>query len=198
MNPNFYKIIEWYIENSKIIKIGIYTNATIFPKELKLNYFKHKKIIMHLSDYGDLSLRLQDWIEFCEKNQISYRINRMEKWHDCGKLERRNYTYDKCKEIYATCECNNLFTLFHGRLYNCPYAANAINLGVLTQEEAEKDYLVFDREEIEYTIEEIRQFLFRRKILNSCYFCSGRNYKNGSVPPCEQIEKPLLYKREVK
>lgn len=195
MNPNFYKIIEWYIENPKIIKIGIYTNATIFPQQVKLNYFKHKKIIMYLSDYGDLSLCLQDWIEFCEKNQISYRINRMEKWHDCGKLERRNYTYDKCKEIYATCECNNLFTLLHGKLYNCPYAANAINLGALTKEEAERDYLDFDQEEIEYTIEEIRQFLFKREVLNSCYFCSGRNYKNGSVLPYEQTEKPLLYKK---
>lgn len=195
MNPNFYKIIDYYAENPKIMKIGIYTNATIFPSITKLNSLKKEKTIMYLSDYGDLSQKLQNWIIFCEENHITYHINRMERWHDCGKLQKRNYTYDKCKEIYNICECNNLFTLLHGRLYNCPYAANAINLGALVKEEAEKDYLSFDRMDIEYTKEEIRAFLFERETLFSCNYCSGRSYKNGSVPPYEQIKEPLPYKK---
>lgn len=195
MNPDFYKIIDWYAENPKIMRIGIYTNATIFPDITKLECLKKEHIVLHLSDYGNLSLKLQDWIVFCEENTITYYVNKMEKWHDCGKLQKRNYTYDQCKEIYHTCECNNLFTFLHGKLYHCPYAANAINLGALKIEEAEKDYLSFDKFGIEYTKEEIQQFLFCRETLSSCNYCSGRNYKNGSVPPYEQTKEPLAYEK---
>lgn len=191
MNPDFYKLIDWYKENPKIKQFVVLTNATIFPDKDKLEKLKNPKVKIWLSDYGTLSKKIRDWMAWCENNQIECLYHTIDTWHDCGNLEKHGYFSSEIKHIYAKCECRQLPTLLNGRLYNCPYAANAINLGAVTDEEAEKDMLVIDGREI--TKEMVREFLFDRDYLMSCDYCNGRS--GIKIKPYEQTEKPLTYEK---
>lgn len=196
MNLEFYKVIDWYKDNSKIMKVGIYTNATILPSNEILSHLQSDKIIMRISDYGELSGKLKEWIDFCEEKGISYIISRMDEWHDLGKLEKRNYEEAEIREIYKTCECNDLATLLHGKLYNCPYAAHAVNLGALSEEEEKEDYISFESDGDICSREQLYKFLFERPYLKACEYCSGRNFKLGKIVlPHEQAKAPLTYER---
>lgn len=195
MNPDFYKIIQWYADDARIMKIGIFSNATIFPKEDILKCFKHEKIVMHFSDYGELSGKLECWKKFCEENDIEYAVIKMARWHDCGKLEKRHYSEEQIREVYHKCDCRYLPTFLHGRLYNCPYAANAVNLGALENSEAAQDYLSFRTDDQIYSVAEIENFLYKRENLAACDYCSGRNYGLKSIPPYQQAKKALSYER---
>lgn len=189
MNPDFYELIDWYKDNSKIKQIVIITNATIFPENEKLEKLKNPKVKIWVSDYGKLSKRLCDWMRWCESNKVECLYHRFDNWHDCGNLEKHCYSVNEIKYIYETCECRQLPTLLKGKLFNCPYAANAVNLGALSDEEAKKDMLEIDNAEVTNQI--IKSFLFDRDYLMSCDYCKGRN--GIRIKPYEQTEEVMAY-----
>lgn len=191
MNPDLYKFIDWYKDNPKIKQIVILTNATIFPESEKLEKLKNPKVKIWVSDYGKLSPKLCDWMRWCESNEIECLYHRFDNWHDCGNLEKHGYSLNEIKYIYETCECRQLPTLLKGKLFNCPYAANAVNLGALSEEEAERDVLDIDGAEVSNQM--IKAFLFDRDYLMSCDFCRGRN--GIRIKPYEQTSKVLPYEK---
>lgn len=201
MNPQFYKIIEWYIDHPKIGNIEICTNGTIFPKEEVLDRLIHRKITMRISDYGDLSYNLDRWIDFCKTNEIDYRISKLDVWNDCGELRKRNYSRQMQKEVYVKCSCKNLPSLIRGRLYNCPYAANAANLHAVEEKEAKLDCLDLRRDDVDYSKEDIRNFLYEREYLEACNYCSGRMWESHfkkvtegtGMLPHQQLSEPEKY-----
>ena len=191
MNPDFHLLIDWYIDNPKVKTIVVLANATIFPGEEILKKLLHRKIILRISDYGELSGKLEEWAVWCENKRVEYEIVRMNSWQDCGDLDKRNYSEGEIKYVYSTCECRNTPTLLDGKLYNCPYAANAANLGAMYEDEARMDRFELDnRGDIK---EKLRRFLFDRKYLAACDYCEGRNLKRSSITPFEQADKPLDY-----
>lgn len=189
MNPDFYELIDWYKDNDKIKQIIILSNATIFPENEKLERLKNPKVKIWVSDYGKYSGRLCDWMRWCKNNNVECLYHRFDNWHDCGNLEKHSYSENEIKYIYETCECRQLPTLLKGKLFNCPYAANAVNLGALTDEEAEKDMLEIEPGKM--TKQMIKDFLFGRDHLMSCDFCRGRN--GIRIKPHEQTENVLAY-----
>ena len=193
MNPDFYSLIEWYAGHDKITKIAILTNATIFPDEDKLQRLISSKVKIWLSDYGSVSSKLHEWIAWCKNNQVEYYISKLKKWQDLGRLEGHNYSPTEIKYVYETCECNDCPVLMKGKLYNCPYSANAVNLGALYSDEAKLDAFVLDDETD--LKERMKKFLYERDYLMACHYCGGRNTRRASIEPCIQTLKPLEYER---
>lgn len=194
MNLEFVRLIQEFADESKIKKIAIYSNATIFPKEDILNQLKHPKVVLTMSDYGVLSRQLDTWINWCEENQVRYSVTGREQWQDCGKLERHDYTEYQLMDIYGNCECRNLPTLIENKLFGCPYAANAANLGAMYENEMKKDYLLIDEN---VTATEIDEFLYNRPYLEGCRYCNGRNYKRAKIVPYIQTKTALPYEKLV-
>lgn len=191
MNPDFYELIDWYKDNPKIKQIVILTNATIFPEDDKLEKLKNPKVKIWVSDYGKLSKKICDWMNWCENNHIEYIYHISDTWQDCGSLEKRNYSSSEIKHVYSMCECRQLPTLLKGKLFNCPYAANAVNLGALSDKEAVKDMLSIN--DMEITKQVVKDFLFGRDYLMSCDYCNGRY--DIKIKPYEQTGTPLPYEK---
>ena len=191
MNPEFIKVVDSFRDSEKIIDIEIYSNATIFPNEEILNGLKCSKVFMILSDYGSLSRKMSDWIEWCKNNEVRYTVIKMDVWQDCGKLERHDYTEQELMDVYANCTCRNVPTVLDGKLYNCAYAANAANLGAMYAEEMRRDYLEIDDN---LTSKDIDDFLYNRRYLEACRYCNGRNANRAKIVPHIQTNKPLEYK----
>ena len=192
MNRDFVKLIDWYKNEKKIVRILVLSNATIFPDEDVLEHLKTEKVFLQLSDYGTLSFKLNEWIQWCTENNIKYQISKMEKWHDCGRLEKHDYCEQELMGIYGSCECRNLPTVIGDYLYNCPYAANAANLGAMFPDEINKDRMLLTND---ISAEDIDHFLYERKYLEACKYCNGRNYKKAAIVPHIQTEKPLEYNK---
>lgn len=195
MNPEFHLLIDQYKGNKKIKKIVIYTNGTIFPSENVRNQLIDSKMIIRISDYGVLSKKLGEWSQWCECNNIDYDVLEATNWHDLGRLEKHCYSLDEKKYIYQTCECNDVPTLINRRLYNCPYAANAVNLGAIYDDEAQQDFLeINDDKELK---SRVKKFLFDRDFLMACDYCEGRCFSRASVKAYVQTKNPLVYIKRI-
>lgn len=192
INQDFIKLINWYKDEPKIERISIYSNATIFPSEDVLECLKVQKIFIRMSDYGVLSGKLTKWIQWCTDNHVRYEVVKMKRWHDCGKLERHDYNEQELLAVYAECECRNLPTVIGDYLYNCPYAANAANLGAMYSDEVNNDRLLLTER---VSANDVNHFLYERKYLEACRYCKGRNFKQPAIEPYIQTKQPLEYKR---
>ena len=190
VNSEFIKIIQKFKNNPKIERIEIYSNGTIFPDEKVLEYLKESKIIIFFSDYGELSRKLEQWIDWCTDNRVRYFVSKEEFWQDCGKLERHECDRYELMDIYSNCECRNIPTILNNRLYNCAYAANAANLGAMYKEEMQKDSLEISDK---LSGEDIMKFLFERKYLEACRYCNGRNLQRAAIKAHIQTKTPLEY-----
>lgn len=192
MNKEFIKIVDWYKNEEKINRISIFSNATIFPEDRILEHLKQEKVFIRLSDYGELSYKLEKWVQWCIENNIRYEVQKIQKWQDCGNLERHDYCEEELLNIYSECECRNLPTIKGKYLYNCPYAANAADLGAMISDEMNRDRLLLTDG---INIDDIDKFLYERKFLEACRYCNGRNYKQAEIVPYIQSDHPLEYKK---
>lgn len=192
MNKEFIKIVDWYHDEERIERISIYSNATIFPDDGILEHLKRDKVYIRLSDYGSYSYKLEEWVQWCRENNIRCEVAKIESWQECGRLERHDYSESELMGIYSRCECRNLPTIMRGYLYNCPYAANAANLGAMISDEMCRDRLLLTDSVSE---KEIDEFLYGRKYLEACRYCRGRNYRQAEIPPYVQTRQPLTYKK---
>lgn len=191
MNMDFIKLVEEYAHNEKVTTIAIYSNATIFPEEKVLNALKDNGVLMRFSDYGSLSYKLKEWIKWCEKNNVNYVVETIELWQDLGKLARHeNLDELELWDLYGTCECRNIPTIINNKLFNCPYSANAANLGAMYNDERERDELVLSTSTRK---EQIIEFLYKRHYLEACRYCNGRNSNRARIKPYIQTKKVLDY-----
>ena len=192
MNTEFVKLIDRYKDEPKVLKIVVLSNATIFPSEEILEHLKHPKVLMRMSDYGKLSGKFSTWIDWCEANGVRCLVVKHDLWHKCGRLERHDYNSYELKDIYGNCECRNFPTIIGNKLYNCPYVANAANLGAMYREEADKDSLIIDENT---TGADIDRFLYDREYLEGCRYCNGRNIRRNRTLPYIQTSDPLPYEK---
>jgi len=192
MNLSFIKLIDAYLEESKIEQIAIFSNATIFPPEDILYHLINEKVFLRFSDYGELSYKLDTWIKWCNENHVRYVVEPIKLWQDLGRLERHNYSEYELWDIYGNCECRNIPTIIGDKLYNCPYAANASNLGAMIKSESEKDFICLNNG---INKKDIENFLFNRKYLEACRYCNGRNMGRARIKPYIQTKRPLSYEK---
>lgn len=192
MNNQFVKIIDKFKNHSKIRKISVYSNATIFPDKVILESLKKSNVLLVFSDYGVLSRSLHQWEKWCTDNGVAYFVERVDWWQDCGKLQRHNYTEYELLDIYSNCECRSVPTIMGNKLFPCQYVANAANLGAMYTDEVKKDYLTIDDT---VTGKKIFSFLYERKYLEGCRYCGGRNEKRAKVEPHIQLGQALSYER---
>ena len=137
--PLLYKKIDLVIKKllnyENYDKIFIYTNGTIVFKDEKMKVFKNDKILFKISNYGKVS-RNVDRLEASLNNlNIKFITEKVKTWQDCAKIEKYERDEKLTKFIFGNCCENQGLTLLHGKLYTCPFAANATNLGAIPKKE---------------------------------------------------------------
>ena len=77
----------------------------------------------------EILLRMMLLSKFLKKENINYTTFKCTTWLDCG---RKCLTQTKVKRPLNTSLIivvySDLLSLLHGKLYRCPFAANAVNL----------------------------------------------------------------------
>ena len=194
MNKEFDVIIKRLIDEPKVKKIVIYTNGTIVPREDKIECLKNNKILLIITDYGKLSRNLKPLIEVLQQNKIAYYAEKARGWTDCAKIMKHERDIEQQKEIFRNCCAKNTITLSKGRLYRCPFSANADRLRAVP--DFKSDYVdIFDKIAVNEMKKKIRKFLLERDFLEVCDYCNGRSFGDPEIQPAIQVEKPTEYKK---
>jgi len=186
MNKELHLVVEKLTSMENIKKVAIFTNATIMPREEQWPSLQHEKVRFFITEYLQ-SRKLQPLIEQLEKRGIAYVSEKANGWTECGALEKHERTIKENEAIFTSCCAKNLATLADGRLYRCPFSANAFKLHAVP--DYTEDYLVVS----EAGREEIRRFLRGKTYIESCDHCRGRNYDAPVIIPAIQTKTPLKY-----
>ena len=173
MNKDWANIVNKLTDYNDAAEIFIYTNATIAPKENQLESFKGKKVNFIITDYGKLSKNIERMIENLEKFDISYKREPANDWVDCSRIKHHKRPLPQLEEVFKQCCVKYLYTLLHGKLYRCPFIANAANLNAIPDNPANYVDLFSKTKD---TNQEIQRLIKVAKFFPGCDFCVGRPY----------------------
>jgi len=196
LSKNFYLIMKRLIDEPKARKIVVYTNGTFVPKQDQIELLKSKKVLFIITDYGELSKKLDGLVKALEQNKIAYYVQKARGWTDCAKIIEYRRSIKEQKEVFKNCCAKNTFTLSDGRLYRCPFSANCDRLqaipdyegdyiNILQALEKEKDVLAAKNK--------IKAFILEKEFLQACDYCNGRPFTASEITPAIQVPKPLEY-----
>jgi len=197
INPEMYKILEWYHNHEKIGTLDVYTNGTIIPDERTLETLKYDKVKVHISDYSVVNKdKLEKVIDVFEKENIKYVVRKYDEWQNGGNLRKRNYTKEEMQDVYSKCFMTNCYSFVKSRFYGCPRAAHGMNMGAIP--DFPYDYVDFADEKVSNEVlkEQLLELIKNRKWLETCKYCDGLNNHVKGIIPAIQTQTVLNYTEE--
>ena len=201
MNKNWAKIVNGVIEQDEKREVFIYTNGTIAPKEEDLKTFQGKDVNFYITNYGKLSKNLDRLIESLEKHDISYMNKPADYWVDCSNVKQHNRSPKENKTVFKECCAKYFFTLLNGKLYTCPFIANAANLNAIPLTNADYVDLSSNTSDLRG---KISRLVNMKNFFPACDFCDGRPLDpttakqydgKGFIKAAEQTSKPISLKK---
>jgi len=200
MNKEWHSIVNEIAEKNEKSKIIIYTNGTIAPKDDKLENLKGKNVNFVVTDYGKLSRNINSLTEKLKNHGLAYVSRPAEDWIDCSSIRHHKRSAEDLKEVFKQCCVKYVYTLLNGRLYRCPFIANAANLNAIPDNPANYVDLFSKKVGVK---EQIERLVGVAKFFPGCDFCDGRPYDpssskgydgKGMIEPGKQTKTPLSYR----
>lgn len=198
MNKQWYLIVKRLIDEPKVRKIMIYTNGTIVPDLNHVKFLHDSKVIVFITNYGVLSRKIDDFVELLNSNSIVYYVRDAAGWTSCSSIAKHNRSLKMQHGIFQDCCAKHLATLSDGKLFRCPFAANAARLKAVP--DFINDYIDIFNEpmddlNITKTKNKIRKYFLNKEAFSTCNYCSGRSLSAPEIPAAIQTKTPLEYKK---
>ena len=196
MNKECHLIIKRLTDEPKARKVVIYTNGTIVPTKDQLECLKNEKVLFIITDYGKHSKRLSVLTEILLQNKIAFYAEKARGWTDCAKIMKHNRDIEQQKDIFRRCCAKNTITLSKGKLFRCPFSANADRLRAIPDNENDCISIIQGKQESADSQDvkmKIRAFLLKKDLLQACDYCNGRPFGAPEITPAIQTSKPLEY-----
>ena len=187
MHKDLHTVVDYVCRKPNVLKVSIFTNATIVPRETQWGALQHEKVRMFITDYDALSRNIRPLVAALESRGIAFVSEKANNWTNCATLDKHDRTVAENEILFAQCCAKNLATLADGRLYRCPFAANAAKLKAVP--DYQDDYLVVANSDRE----QIRAFLRDKTYIKTCDHCAGRSYGDKVITPGIQTKQPLAY-----
>ena len=187
INKEIYDFIDFYMQQEKVLKVVVYTNATIKLKQERLLKYKgNLKLIFSITNYGLLSKSTEIVIEMLENLNIAYRSEPPNNWTDSGKIIEKRESFLENQDIFEKCCAKNTFTQMNGKLYRCPFAANAEQLEAIPKSKSNAININDDTDMI-------NKFILNTQYIDACSFCNGRSHDMPEITPAVQTKTVLKY-----
>ena len=196
MNKELHKVIDELKKYNQVEKVIVYTNGKIVPKGLNLDCRKDKKVILDITNYGEISNKHDEIIKVLEENKIAYSTTLTTVWTDSGRiLPYQTETEEEKKKKFINCCNSDILSILHGKLYRCPFSANATNLGAVPVDKTDIIDLCDKDTPIEDLKKKIKNLTYNKDFLTACSYCNGRDYTVANIKAAEQSKKPIEYKK---
>jgi len=194
MNKELYKAINKLVTYEKCKRVVVYTNAKIVPKGENLTCLKNKKVVLDITNYGEICTAHLKLVELAKKENIAFTTIRCTEWLDSGRILPFSGKSEKDLEhLFTNCCQSELISLLHGKLYRCPFSANGVNLKAIPQNDNDEVNLINDNLSINELREQIKKLCFDKKYLTACSYCNGKDFSTLKIPSAIQTKKPLPY-----
>lgn len=176
MNPEIYNILAYASEREQVDHIVVYTNGTILPDVDRINRIGSSKISFFISGYGTVSARYHELCRLLKVQSIPYHASEELSWYKIKHIEEIQKTVEEVRQIYGECYGRDCVTLLKGQLYQCEILANAYNLGMLPENEADRVDLSAHPDPV-VRRERVRRYLYETTYLPGCRWC-GMKHRN--------------------
>ena len=190
INKQIGQIINKLLTYKTIKEIVIYTNATIIPKGENFECLKNDKIFVEITDYKKLSRKRDELIKLLKANNIRY-TSIIPVWSDSGTLKYQNATEEQLADKFKSCCMIDKTTILNGKLYRCPFSANAHNLNAIPHNASDVVSLDDDNKTIAELKKEVTLLHGNKKYLEACKHCNGRDHLTPKIEVAIQAKKIL-------
>ncbi len=195
MNKELHKVIDHLVSYDKVQKIAVYTNARFVPTGENLNCLKNNKVVVDISNYGLLDPKkkvVDKMIETLKKENIKYSVALVNNWQDCGRITPfQKRTEKELHRVFNNCCNSDILSLLHGKLYRCPFSANATNLKAIPYDKTDIVDLFDENVPIKELRLKIKELTYDKKSLTACNFCNGRDYQTPKIDAAIQARRPM-------
>jgi len=175
------QVLDYVLAEPKIRQIELTTNATILPNEEVMSRLRNPRVLVRVSDYGDL-VDKERFLAHLRRYGISYEVLDLGAWLSSGGVEKRYRSMPVLREQYMKCgpgyTCK---ALYDGKFFACARAASLWALGYMKEQE----YVDFRQE---FTKQDIIQFI-TQDFSWACDYCDQCTPMQRKVPPAEQLPK---------
>jgi len=196
VNRQIHRVIDRLVSYDCADSVVIYTNATIIPRGENLSCLKRKKVKLDITNYVNVgeSRNHDKLVKTLEAEGIAYVTHVATFWTDSGTIRHNWKTESELKTQFMNCCVGDVLNLLNGKLYRCPFSANAHNLNAIPfnpddilelKEEAE------DLPALKAKIASMRGRQGKKPYLAACAYCGGRDYSTPYVPAGVQTNKPI-------
>ena len=132
MAQNLGRVLGFLLDQEKVLAVEITTNATIIPREEILEQLKNPKVVVRISNYGNVvdQSRFRDCMG---QNEIRYQTLAFQgQWVSPGGTAARNRDGEELVRQYYRCSSGYLCkTLWEDKIYPCARAASLAELGIM-------------------------------------------------------------------
>ena len=183
--PHMDILLDYLIQQKKVLSIQITTNGTVIPNEKTLEYMSNEKVRVGVSDYGMLD-RLAKVVYVFEKAGVHFEVYSDQQWREPGDLGKRNKSEELLMTEYENCwDAFNCKVIVNGRLFVCPRYARAYMQNV---QNFEKDSVsIIDLNDLEERRKAIYD-LYMLDYAESCDYCDYASPDYKVIKPGEQID----------
>lgn len=196
MHKEHHLIVKRLAEEPKVKKVVIYTNGTIVPREDQIEHLKNSKVLIIITDYGHLSRRIDELKKTLYRAGIAHYAHEARGWTDCAAITPHHRTVEQQRQTFKGCCAKNTISLSDGKLYRCPFSANADRLRAVPVFKEDSVTLLRNSQlamDIVAMRNALRKFLLRTEYLQSCDYCNGRPFEAPEITPAVQTKRPLEY-----
>jgi len=171
MNKKWAEITRGVIDQDPNRSVYIYSNGTICPKDEQLEMFHGKQVNFYLTDYDHLSRNMEKVVKALTKHGVGFYRKPAGNWVDCSRIKKHNRSPARLRQVFKECCATALYTLLSGKLYTCPFIANAANLKAIPDNKADYVDLFSTNEDLRNKISKLVKM---KNFFPACDFCDGR------------------------
>lgn len=195
LHPDFYEMVQFASEQKNIQSVTITTNSTILLKEEKLKKLNPDKVLFDLSNYGDISVNLQNNSEILDKMGIPYFVHQYDHWLDLYVDVKFQENTTDVEKRYLDCfeSAHVLTSMSYGHFQRCGMCTNAHESGAVPDEAIDWVDLDQSKRSIEEIRTELKQYL-QKGTMEICKYCPGKDPSRlKEVPIAEQVVGKLVW-----
>lgn len=196
MNRDVYRVVRRLSREEQVRRVIIYTNGTIVPNPEQIADLRSPKTLVLITDYGPLSRSRARLEHSLAQNGIQSHTVKAGGWSACSRIGRHHRSDAEQCELFASCCAKNTATLSQGRLFRCPFSANAARLGAVPLFPGDSVLLptpAATPDELQSGKRALQDFLLRKAFLASCDYCDGRPFGAAEIEPAIQTAQALHY-----
>ena len=188
MNKDIGKIIDLLKTFKNLSRIIIYTNATIVPKNETLKSLIHEKVSLDITRYETHKHSINNHeklMNVLKENKINYITHTADRWTDSGRVKKYERTEGELQSLFHNCCVGDILSILNGKLYRCPFSANAHNINAIPYDEKDIIDLLDENIKADVMREKVKKLYTRKdrkEYLTACKFCKGRDLNTPEIP----------------